>query len=69
MPDTLSDVMGDCILHLDHHHMTESCWEAAMGYYLEFLLAGLNSDEARDRYKALYESALLNQIVPIKDEM
>lgn len=65
-------MLGDCLLHSDHHEMGGACWDAAITHYVAFVderlqrpgvpdMDAINA-EGRERYKADYERALLNKV-------
>lgn len=63
-------VLGDCILHLDHHPMTGECWDAAIERYAAFIESRSGTVditslgyEAMLVYKHDYERALLWSIM------
>lgn len=59
-PQPLSNV-ADCILHGEHHYMTEACWEAVIPWFLTG--EDMAFSVKRDRYKWHYERAALAAVL------
>lgn len=58
-----AEEMTDCLLHAEHHHMTGECWDLVIEFYVGTMLDGFSQAEARDRYKAAYEGAVLEALM------
>ncbi|GAA0969936.1 hypothetical protein GCM10009555_017990 [Acrocarpospora macrocephala] len=59
--------LGDCLLHRTHHEMTGQCWNTVIDRYFHLTQpaphgSGLTDEQARERYKAEYERACLDQL-------
>lgn len=67
--------LGDCILHLTHHHMESECWNALIRFYADNMdhsmvtkAAEQNTNAMRNQamvnfYKYEYEQRLLNRFM------
>lgn len=72
MSDTTTETatLGDCLLHLTHHAMTQECWVPVIDHYMQVVGDRLSGPEDLDalraeavnKYKATYERALLDAI-------
>lgn len=70
MSDVQAKPLGDCLLHLTHHAMTQACWAPVIDHHMRVVGDRLSGPEdmdvlraeAVDRYKTTYERALLNAI-------
>jgi len=50
-----------CLLHADFHRMDSTCWGVTLAWF--FAHAELPEAEARDRYQAEVERAMLDALV------
>lgn len=53
----------DCLEHSTHHVMTQECWSAWIELYVDLQCRGVPEDQIRDRAKAIYEAAVLRDLL------
>lgn len=56
-------MLGDCLLHRDHHEMEAACWATIIDYALTLRRAGKTESEMADVYKWDYEQQLLTDLI------
>lgn len=56
--------LGDCLLHLEHHEMTQECWRRTVEFFLALAERGeVDTGTERDLYKAAYERAATDKLI------
>lgn len=56
----MSQELGDCLLHLEHHNLGEECYKYVSQRFSHFIVdRQMSSVSARNAYQAEYEAGIM----------